>query len=144
MKYTSAMLIASICLLLSTAAHAQTPGVLAPCTSNCKPIGGVTTGEVVGVIVGVAAAVTVVTILVIHHERSSHEARTISGCVNSTPAGMSMTDDKDKRTYTLSGDTASIKPGERYTLQGKKINPSSGKPLIWDITSGKTLGVCQP
>jgi len=143
MKFTSAVLISALCLLFSTTAQAQTPSILAPCTSNCKPIGGVTTGEVVGVIVGVAAAVTVVTVLVIHHEHGSHEARTISGCVNSTPTGMSMTDDKDKRTYTLSGDAASLKPGERYTLQGKKINPSSGKPLTWDVTSGKTLGVCQ-
>ena len=144
MKYISAMLITSICLLVSTTAHAQTPGLVGPCTSNCKPIGGVTTGEVVGVVVGVAAAVTVVTVLVIHHERSAHEARTITGCVNSTPAGMSMTDDRDKRAYTLSGATASLKPRERYTLQGKKINPSSGKPLMWDITSDTSLGACKP
>src|SRR5277367_2752928 len=50
--------------VVSMPARAQTPSLLGPCTSNCRPIGGVTTGEIVGVVVGVAAAVTIVTILV--------------------------------------------------------------------------------
>ena len=44
---------------------------------------------------------------------------------------MSVTDDTDKRFYALSGNTAGIKPGDRMTLQGKKIKPKdAGKTLV--------------
>jgi len=33
---------------------------------------------------------------------------------------MSVTDEKDKRIYALSGNTTDIKPGDRVTLRGKK------------------------
>jgi hypothetical protein len=128
--------------VVCTSAPAQSPSILGPCTSNCKPIGGVTTGEVVGVIVGVAAAVAVITVLVIHE---SHKQRTIKGCVNSGQTAMTVTDEKDKRLYALSGDIAGVKAGERLTLQGKKIKPSDTNPLMWDTKAvTKDFGVCHP
>ncbi len=58
---------------------------------------------------------------------------------------MSVTDDKDKRLYALSGNTAGIKPGDRMTLQGKKIKPKDGKVLVWETKKiSKDFGVCQP
>ncbi|HSZ64538.1 MAG TPA: hypothetical protein VK828_22260 [Terriglobales bacterium] len=113
----------------------------------CKPahadsgtIGGVGTGTIVGVIVGVVAAVAVVAIVAIHYSRK----RTITGCVKPTPNGMTVSDEKNDRTYTLSGDIAGIKPGERLTLQGKKIKPSTGNSLGWEVSKMQTdLGVCQ-
>ena len=59
---------------------------------------------------------------------------------------MSVTDENDKRSYALSGDTADIKPGDRMALQGKKIKPKdAGKPLVWETkTISKDFGVGQP
>jgi hypothetical protein len=59
---------------------------------------------------------------------------------------MSVTDEKDKRSYALSGDTADVKPGDRTTLQGKKTKPKdAGKPLLWETkTISKGFGVGQP
>jgi len=89
-----------------------------------------------------AAAVVIVTVVLIHHSKN----RTITGCVSSGENGMSVTDDKDKRFYTLTGNTAGIKPGDRMTLQGKKIKPKdAGKTLVWETKKmNKDFGVCQP
>jgi hypothetical protein len=59
---------------------------------------------------------------------------------------MNVTDDKDKRLYALSGNTAGIKPGDRMTLQGKRTKPKdAGKTLGWETKLvAKDLGVCQP
>jgi hypothetical protein len=47
---------------------------------------------------------------------------------------MSVTDEKDKRIYTLSGDTSDIKPGDRVTLQGKNVKPKGDhKLLTWEV-----------
>jgi len=92
-------------------------------------------------IVGTAAAV-IVAVLIVHE---SVKKRTITGCVNSAENGMTVTDEKDKHVYTLSGDTSSVKPGDRMTLQGKKIKPNGNTPLIWEMKRmTKDFGACQP
>ncbi len=128
----SVVLIATLSLALSSRVAAQTGG--GKIVSN---------GTIVGVIVGVIAAVVVVAYLVVHESRKQ---RTITGCVVQGGNGMSLTDEKDKRSYTLSGNTADIKPGDRMSLQGKKIKPKdAGKPLIWETqTISKDFGACQP
>jgi hypothetical protein len=50
-----------------------------------------------GTIVGIVAALVVVTVVAIHYSRK----RTITGCVNSAGSGMTVTDEKDKQTYAL-------------------------------------------
>ena len=99
-------------------------------------------GGIVAAIVGVVAAVAVVTVVVIHE---SAKKRTITGCVNSGENGMSVTDEKDKRIYALSGNTAGIKPGDRLTLQGKKVEPKgTNKTLVWEAKKvTKDFGACQ-
>jgi hypothetical protein len=103
----------------------------------------VSTGTIVGVIVGGIAAVVIVTYVVIHE---STKQRTITGCVISGENGMSVTDEKDKRLYSLSGNTADIKPGDRMTLHGKRIGTKdAGKPVVWETkTISKDFGACQP
>lgn len=100
-------------------------------------------GTIVGVIVGVVAAVAIVAYVAIHE---SSKKRSITGCVIRADNGMSMTDEKDNRSYALSGNTGEIKPGDRMTLQGKKIKPKdTGKPVLWETkTISKDFGVCQP
>lgn len=131
LKYLSAVLIISLSFVLC--AEAQ---------SSSGTIGGVGTGTIVGVIAGVVAGVAVVAIVAIHYSKK----RTITGCVKpAAQNGMVMNDEKDKLVYTLSGETSGIKPGERMTLQGKKIKPNTGNPLGWEITKIRTdHGVCQP
>jgi hypothetical protein len=99
------------------------------------------TGYKVAIGVGVAAVV-IVTVVLIHHSKN----RTITGCVSSGESGMSVTDDKDKRLYSLTGNMAGIKPGDRMTLQGKKIKPKdANKTLVWETKkTKKDFGVCQP
>src|SRR5580693_9136598 len=50
----------------------------------------------------------------------THRPQRITGCVNSGAHGMRMTDEKDKRTYALSGNAAGIRAGVRMTLEGKR------------------------
>ena len=60
--------------------------------------------------------------------------------------GMSVTDEKDKRSYALSGDTTDVKAGDRVTLQGKRIKAKdAGKAVAWETKAiSKDFGACQP
>ncbi len=88
----------------------------------------------------VGAAVAVGIVLIVLHEK--HKTKAITGCVTSGASGMSVTDDKDKRVYALSGDPVGIKPGDRMTLEGKR---RGGKIPVFEARSvTKDLGVCQP
>jgi hypothetical protein len=99
------------------------------------------TGYKVAIGVGVAV-VAIVTVVVIYHSKK----RTITGCVSSNENGMSVTDDRDKQSYALAGNTAGIKPGDRMTLQVKKIKAKdAGKTLVWETKKiNKDFDVCQP
>jgi hypothetical protein len=55
--------------------------------------------EIVIGIVAVGVAVVVATVLIIHYSKK----RKITGCVNSGESGKTVTDEKDKRVYVLSG-----------------------------------------
>ena len=125
------VLIVALGVTLSTSAEAQTGG--GKIVSN---------GTIAGVIVGVLAAVVIVAYVVIHE---SSKKRSITGCVIPGASGMSVTDEKDKRSYVLSGNTGDIKPGDRVTVQGKKIKPKdAGKPVVWETkTISKDFGSCQ-
>ena len=94
-------------------------------------------------IVAVAVALVVITVVVVHESRKK---RTVTGCVTSGANGMSVTDEKDKRIYALTGNTADIKTGDRVTLHGKKVNPKGAKtPLSWDVSNEtKDFGACHP
>jgi hypothetical protein len=101
------------------------------------------TRNIVLAIVGVAAAVVVVVAVVaIHYSKK----RAIAGCVSSAGSGMNVTDEKDKQTYALSGNTTGIKPGDRMKLQGKKVkSKGADKTLVWEAKAvAKDFGVCQP
>jgi hypothetical protein len=96
---------------------------------------------VVGIVV-TAVALVVGTILIIHYSKK----RAITGCVSSGETGMTVTDEKDKQIYALSGDTVGVKPGDRVRLQGKKVKPKgSEKTLVWETTQvNRDYGLCPP
>jgi hypothetical protein len=124
----SGILIATLCAVLA-----------APVEAKGIPSGG----EIVGAIVGVSVALVVIAVVVVHE---STKKRSITGCVAAGQNGMSVADEKDKRTYVLSGDTAGVKPGDRMKLQGKKGKPAAGdKTLVWEVAKQTVdLGACQP
>ena len=130
LKVPSAVLIIALSVVLCIPAEAQNSGKI------------VSNGTIAGVIVGVIAAVAVVAIVAIHYSRK----RALTGCVHSGPNGMTVTDEKDKQIYALSGDTTNIKPGHRMKLQGRKAKSKGGDmTLVWEeerVT--RDFGVCQP
>jgi Na+-transporting NADH:ubiquinone oxidoreductase subunit NqrD len=78
---------------------------------------GPTRGEVVLVVVGIAAVgalIGVGTYYGIKHNR------TLTGCAASGPNGMELMAEGDHLNYTLMGDIAQIKAGERVRVSGKK------------------------
>ena len=123
-----AVLIVVLCAALAAPARAQYgPGKI------------VSNGVIAGVIAGVAAAVTAVIIVVVHSKR-----RAITGCVGSSADGLTITDEKNKQVYQLSGNTTGIKAGDRVKLRGKKVK-SNGPDVGWNTKAEvKDFGVCQP
>jgi hypothetical protein len=88
----------------------------------------------------VVVGALVATILFLHHKSKK---RTITGCVTSGANGMRLTDDKDKRTYALSGETSGVKPGDRMTLEGKR--KGAGNTLVFEAQGvTRDFGPCQP
>jgi hypothetical protein len=98
--------------------------------------------EIVIGIVAVGVAVVVTTVLIIHYSKK----RKITGCVNSGESGKTVTDEKDKRVYVLSGNMVGVKPGDRVTLLGHKSKPKAPDTTLVRETKEVTrdFGVCQP
>ncbi len=121
------VLIAVLCIALVTPARAES----------------LTTArnQAIAAIVVVSAVIAVgVTFLILH---GKHKTSAITGCVTSETGGMKVMDEKDKRIYALSGDTASVKSGDRMSLEGKRRE--GGKTSIFETRRvTKDFGVCQP
>jgi hypothetical protein len=121
-----AVLIPVLCLTLATPSRAESLT-----TARNQLIAG---------IVVVGAAMAVFAILVIHHK---HKPTAITGCVRPGANGMSLTDEKDKRTYALSGNPVGLKPGDRMTLVGRP-KKSGEAPVFEAQRVVKDFGACQP
>jgi hypothetical protein len=120
----------ALCLLLVLPAFPQTVGQIGP-----------SKGEVVGIIVGAAAAITVVGILIYHE---THKHPSITGCVANGNDGLNLENERDKKIYTLSGDSSALRVGDRVALKGKKIKDSGGKPSFQVEKLAKNYGTCNP
>jgi hypothetical protein len=95
---------------------------------------------ITGIVVVSIGVGVLITYLIVHYK---HKKSTITGCVVSGANGLSLTDEKDKRAYTVSGDPVGVKPGERMSLEGKR--KESGKMLVFEAHSvTKDFGACQP
>jgi hypothetical protein len=90
----------------------------------------------------VVAVIVVVTVVLIHQASSN---RTVTGCVSSNHDGILVTSEKDKKVYTLSGDSSGPKSGESMTLRLKKLKTKISNVLIWQtLKINKDFGACQP
>jgi hypothetical protein len=98
--------------------------------------------DIVAAVVVAAAIVIVAAVLIVHYSKK----RSITGCVTVAPNGITVTDEKDRQIYALSGNTAGITPGDRMKLHGKKIkSKGADKKLVWETKTVATdFGVCQP
>jgi hypothetical protein len=96
---------------------------------------------IAGIVVVSAAIGVLVTLLVLHYK---HKNASITGCVVSATNGITLTDEKDMRTYVLSGDTTAVKPGERMTVAGKRQKKTSETPVFEAQKVRKDFGACQP
>lgn len=138
-KSLSSLLIIALVFVLCAPAGAQAPiGTIPPGTN----FGGVSKGEIIGIVVGVVAFAVVAAVLLVRH---SSRAKTITGCVSTVTNGLAVTNENDKQVYALSGDTAGVKAGERMRLQGHKIDSNGRQALGWQVTQiQKDYGPCQP
>jgi hypothetical protein len=135
-KHLSGVLIIALSFVLRMPAEAQ----FCCNTAGSKPF--ISGGTIVGVVIGTAAVVAVVVVVVVHYSKK----RAITGCVVSGQSGMTLTDEKDKQIYTLSGDMTDIKPGDRMKLKGKKVKPKApDKTRVWEARQvSKNYGACSP
>jgi hypothetical protein len=121
----------ALCLLLALPAFSQIGGNL----GNIGP----SKGEVVGIIAGAAAGLTAVGILVYHE---THKHPSITGCLASGTDALTLQNEKDKKVYTLSGDSTALKAGQRVTLRGKKSKDTSGRSSFQVEKLIKDYGAC--
>ena len=120
--------------LLLSRANSQVLGTNIPGTN-------ITPGEAIGIVVGSAAAITVVTIVLVHN---SHP--TLKGCVVAGPGGMLVENEGDQKTYALTGSTASVRVGDIVTVKGKKYKKhkdSAGHEEFAVTQVGKDYGPCK-
>jgi copper(I)-binding protein len=121
-------LVCLLCLALATATEADSLKTAADTL-------------IVLAIVGVAA-IAVVAVVVVQHAANN---RTVTGCVATAPNGLTLTDEKDKRIYILTGDTTGAKPAERMKLQLKKVKTKNTPNVTWALSKvAKDFGACQP
>ena len=136
-----AVLIVVLSVALATPTRAHTPGLeLHPNLIGNSNGGGfqkIRDEVVIGIVVAAVAVVVVVVVVI------RHRPQRITGCVNSGGSAMRMTDEKDKRSYALSGNMAGVKAGYRMMLEGKRKH--AGQTLAFETHKvGRDFGVCQP
>jgi hypothetical protein len=111
---------------------------------NAQPaalVYGASNGKVVGIGVGVAAVGALIGIGVFYGVKHNHS---VTGCALSGPDGITLTSDSDKQTYTLIGDMAGIKPGNRVRVSGKRRKASSAATRQYLVEKvSRDFGPCE-
>ena len=146
--------IATLSLAVCGAASAQyggggtsgTGGTGAGGGGYTPPAGGYSSGKAIGIGVGAAAGAAVgIAILLRHHHHSAEKAQQtyVTGCTQSIPDGMNLTDEKDNQTYSIVSNSNSLKAGERITLKGVLVTTDGpGNPTLQLRSVIKNYGTC--
>lgn len=133
-------------LLLSTAAFAQyggggggtVGGMGTPASSGTYSPAGRSYGHGAAIGAGVgAAAVGAGAVYLL-----THRASKVSGCVQTTDDGLSLTDDKTKKTLTLIPGKTDIKAGDMVELKGKFRKNATGDQRFLVKAVAKDFGEC--
>lgn len=112
------------------------------CTSSNDQIGP-SKGEVIGLAVGVGAAIAVGTIVIVEVNKSHH---TLKGCVTVGPDGVLLHNDSDQKSYALTGITANVKVGDIVKVRGnrnKKQKDSAGTEGFVVTNINRDYGPCK-
>lgn len=134
LKRSSISLLAPLSFLLIT------PFVNAQSAPNWKLDIGPSGAQVAGAAIG-AAAVIGVTVFTIYH--FSHRGHSLRGCVASSPGGLQLINEGDQQPYDLTGATATIKPGDRVRVKGKKIKSDPNHRQFVVEKLSKDYGACR-
>lgn len=110
-----------------------------------KPAQAVNPEEVLIIVAATTAAAAIATVAVVASVQHRRKKIVITGCVIAAEKGMRVTDEADKKTYVLSGDTSGIKAGDRMKLEGNRAKAKNGdKSRVWETKRViKDFGVCQ-
>jgi hypothetical protein len=131
-------------LLLSTAAFAQyggggtVGGMGTPTSSGTYNPAGRSYGHGAAIGAGVGAAAIGAGAIYL----MTHRASKISGCVETNDDGLSLTDDRTKKTLMLVPGKADVKAGDRLELKGKFSKNATGDQRFLVKTVAKDFGEC--
>ena len=116
---------AALTVLLCSGATSPTT-----CQSSGGSIGP-SNGEVAGAAIGIGAVIAVAIIVPIEVTKSHHQ---LTGCVVTASNGLEL-QTSDAKTYSLEGDAASIKVGDRVKIHGSKIKKTkdSTGPQVFKV-----------
>src|SRR6266481_4393963 len=109
------------------------------------PPGGYSSGKAIGIGVGAAAGAAVgIALLVRHHHHAADKTQIyVTGCTQSVQDGISLRNEKDNQTYSITSSSNSTKAGERMTLRGLVVaTDGSGNPEFQIQGLVKDYGAC--
>ena len=84
---------------------------------------GVSKGEAVAIILGMAAVVTVITVGIVYAVKHKPS---ITGCAVEGSSGLTLQNEADSQSLVLTGNTAGIRPGDRVKVNGKREKQAKG------------------
>jgi len=108
----------------------------APIPSNIGNIGP-SGAQVAGAIAGLAGVTGLILYFTVRKPA-------IVGCIISADGKTILVDERDKRTYALAGDHASLKAGQRVKLKGKKMKEKGGRLTFSVKKIDHDYGACNP
>lgn len=101
-------------------------------------------GKAIGIGVGVGAGAAVAAVLLIRHHRHQKESSQalLIGCTQAQPNGISLENEEDGTTYTLTG--KNVEPQQRVELTGvvKKDGSGGNAFRVRDVVT--SFGACDP
>lgn len=127
----------ALCMALAASAFAQYGGGMGSTAVYTPPSGGYKAST--GIAIGAAAAAGAGIAYLVLHNRPA-----VTGCVQTSGEGSKLTDEKDRKTYTLLADNNIVfSPGERVSLKGKKTKDSSDSLTFHATRMVKDYGPCR-
>jgi hypothetical protein len=128
---------AALAVMLCTGASSPTGCTSSPPPGNIGP----SNAEVAGAVIGIGAVIAVAIIVPVEIHRSHH---ILTGCVVTSANGLDL-QTGDGKIYSLEGDAASIKVGDKVKLHGtkiKKAKDSSGPGVFKVEKLNRSYGPC--
>jgi hypothetical protein len=109
-----------------------------PESSGCI---GVCPGQIAIIGAGVAAAGTAIGIgiyFAVHHNHS------LTGCASVTPDGLRLRRNGDQQSYSLVGEIAAVKPGNRVRVSGNRQKKNGDSPQVFIVEKlARDYGSCK-